>query len=269
MGIRSAEAAAAAHGIDPLATLISLPRDRLYMYTKLLKDLEDRTPRNHPSRKNVETALKFFKNVERQVWEEKNRDLLRKQVIQLEKRFKPPISLMAPQRVFYHEGDVKILEDRKPKIWHVWLFSDLIVYGRPSWLNTGFYRHKGSITISEYGNAPEFGPFALYVSNTQGNRLQIIASNEMEKEFWKNQFSRCPKAKLSAVDQEEQNQMWELQNQIHNKLVLEERKKPPPPPPPPREPDLPNGWVELVDDSTKNKYYYNEIEQVTQWERPV
>ena len=270
LGIRSAEAAAAAHGIESLPALIALPKDRLYVYTKLLKNLEDRTPKTHPCRRNIEKTVRFFKDIERQVWEEKNREKLRAQVKRLEKQFKPSIVLSSPSRVFYHDAEIKILENKKPVSRHVWLFNDLIVYGRSSWLNAGFYRHKGSVKLSEYGNSPDFGPLAFYVSNTAGHRLILIASNEKEKQFWMKQLSRCPGTHLSEQDQLENDQLWNLQQQIQASLVLEETK----PPPPPREedpilePELPSGWIELLDENTNNVYYYNESLGVTQWEKP-
>ena len=32
---------------------------------------------------------------------------------------------------------------------------------------------------------------------------------------------------------------------------------------------MPEGWVELLDERTNHKYYWNRITNVTQWERPV
>ena len=80
-----------------------------------MKGLLDRTPKTHPQRRNVETALRNFKDIERHIWEEKNRERLRKQVGEIEKLFKPRISLMEPHRVFYYAADINVLEDRKTK----------------------------------------------------------------------------------------------------------------------------------------------------------
>lgn len=77
---------------------MKLPRDRLYVYTKLINSLLARTPPNHPSLDKIETVSKFFKNLERRIDYAKNRKKNQEIVRKVERLFKPAINLAKDNR---------------------------------------------------------------------------------------------------------------------------------------------------------------------------
>ena len=160
-----------------------------------------------------------------------------------------------------------MMSNGKSKPRKVWLFNDIIVYGRPSWLAPGFYRHKGSVTVSRFGSAFEYGPFAFFVENAAKHREVFLPMNDNLKSWWFNKLEDCPDA-IRERSKEEVKASALVRKQPE--LVAEAAVKPPPPPPPPvvDEEGLPAGWVELFDDTNQRPYYYNEAQGITQWERP-
>ena len=87
-----------AHRIQTLPELVALPKDRLYVYTKLLSNLLARTPPDHPSLSKIETVSKFFKNLERRIDYAKNKKQNQAIVRKVEKLFKPSINLLEENR---------------------------------------------------------------------------------------------------------------------------------------------------------------------------
>lgn len=151
----------------------------------------------------------------------------------------------------------------KAKARNVWLFNDIFVYGRPSWLLAGSFRHIGSIEVTKYGNADEYGPLAFFIENSTSRRIVMIAQHEAELDYWFEKLDFCP----HAVDARRQDIISVATPAVPVKVQVKKDVAPPLPPKPAR-PGLPNGWIELTDDASQQKYYYHEDRGITQWERP-
>lgn len=156
----------------------------------------------------------------------------------------------------------------KSKSRNIWLFNDMVVYGRPSWLAPGFYRHKGSVTVSRFGSAFEYGPFAFFVENAAKHREVFLPKDERVRAWWFQRLEGCPDAVRERSAAEIKASIATQRQALPVEAAV---AKPAPPPPPPKaaaKPSLPAGWVELFDEANQRAYYYNEAEGVTQWDRP-
>jgi len=267
---RTADEAARHVGVPSLAELMHRPVARIPEYIRLLKGLMKRTPPSHPSFNDAEIAIVLFKNVQEYMKRAINMKENVKTIREIEKRFRPVLSLATPGRFLIHTGSAnRIAENLDAKRRHFFLFSDIMVCARNSeWLSIGHLRHVATIQIKSFGTSPDLGPDAFHVTGADGEVWNLIG----DKLVWMEKLELCPNT-VNEARQKRQQRIGGAYANVNGVMggqyqstQVKVSPNPPPPPPPPR---LPQGWVALVDESSGRTYYYNAEKKVTQWEHPL
>jgi len=279
-GFVSADEAAAIAHVPPLAELMKRPLQRIDEYINLLRKLQARTSSNHPSIVDINRAVEIFHSIQVYVKKAEKMRENQKEIMRLQERFSPSITLVKSGRILLHMGDLQRMEKGNPKKRHFWLFNDMILCARDSeWLNRGSYRHKGSMALKSFGETAEYGPNAFFVKGKTGEQWVLIGIGVDTKNEWLQKLALCPHV-INEIAQvmdrsRETLRLRQEYGKQHPGVTRTMGTKsfqpvpPPPPPPLPRQDELPPGWVKLQDPSTGKDYFYNESQQITQWDKPT
>ncbi len=281
MGFASAAEAAATQNIPPLKELMQRPLERTKEYIQLLQRLKDRTPSNHPSIPRLERAIQIFGHIDTYVKEAKNMKKNQEILGEIGERFSPQIGLKKPRRFFIFKEKVHRMEHGNPKERVLWLFNDIVICSRPSkFLNRGAYRDLGHLVIKSVSDSSEYGPLAFQIKSVKGETWTLMCETSEMKAVWRKKFSLSNGLIVTDQNTIRADSTFSLKSGSNVSPVTTTpvsstsfgaggqsvAAPPPPPPPPPRA--IPDGWVELYDETAQKHYYYSQKLNITQWEMP-
>lgn len=180
-------------GLGLLDWLIK-PVQRVTKYPLLLRELEKNTPENHSDRENTVLAARAVQELVDQVnIAAKNTESLHHILRIADEVGDIPSSLQlktTPGRYYVTEGKFVKVSHGKHQERFFWMFSDLLMYGRPNVTPMRKYTYKGTIILSKsnYEDLPdgnEFGANAIRITRLDSKKTYIIyCKDPKQKAFW-------------------------------------------------------------------------------------
>jgi hypothetical protein len=162
-----------------LASFLIMPVQRLPRYRLLLVELVDATPPAHADRpalvEAVELVTKIAQQVNASVAARANRDKL--MAISAEIRGSAP-AIVAPQRTFVREGELRKLCRKGVKRRRVWLFSDSLLYATPSDVPGTRISLKPVLLMLRGASVAEVPPGSLAIDDVTPYALQISTATK-------------------------------------------------------------------------------------------
>jgi len=150
-----------------------LPVQRIPRYVLLLNDFINSTDHSHPDYDDLTDSLNLMKKVAEEINKSMNENENRRKCIELQTIFSEPIELVEAHREFVYEGDV-IKQCRKAKKGRrLWLFNDILLYGKtipasPKYLLSG----KFELENFEVHDIPDD------LSNHMENAIELISKTK-------------------------------------------------------------------------------------------
>eukprot|EP00743_Colponemidia_sp_Colp-15_P009157 GILK01009991.1.p1 GENE.GILK01009991.1~~GILK01009991.1.p1 ORF type:complete len:1198 (-),score=260.65 GILK01009991.1:77-3361(-) len=213
-------------------SFLILPIQRIPRYRLLLAELLKYSDFSNPVHgfKELEASLKLLEDVAKYVNESIRQQENRQKLLEIQAKFVGKVQLVEPHRMYVMDGPLIKICRRSPKLFHFFLFNDVLVYGSVI-PGTNTYLYHRTITLMGKNNAflrvvdvPDTAAFknAFQIINSQKSFTCCAATPE-EKEEWVKTVSKTT-AKLRHHNQTRQSVMMGISVEQFNEEAAEDAK---------------------------------------------
>eukprot|EP00484_Ammonia_sp_Unknown_P027509 CAMPEP_0197032254 /NCGR_PEP_ID=MMETSP1384-20130603/10974_1 /TAXON_ID=29189 /ORGANISM="Ammonia sp." /LENGTH=952 /DNA_ID=CAMNT_0042461887 /DNA_START=28 /DNA_END=2886 /DNA_ORIENTATION=- len=112
-----------------LASLLILPIQRLPRYKLLLSEIMKNTPDAHPDAADLRKSLEKVEHISMEINTRMKEFERRETVKKIERKFDGNIKILEPHRQFIREGKLWKVCRNKDRLYHFFLFNDILLYG--------------------------------------------------------------------------------------------------------------------------------------------
>lgn len=177
-----------------LESHLIMPIQRIPRYRLLLENIVSHTPEDHPDYKKVKEMLGVISGVAAKINEEIRRAEQRDRVLEIQDLFRGKIQLVTPNRIFKLSGELTKICRKSDKVFHFFLFNDLLIYGVP--LPSGSYLlHReflidASFLVADIPSSSGSCEFCFQIRNSKKSFV-VYAKDQVEKDTWLKAFNEA------------------------------------------------------------------------------
>jgi len=158
----------------------------------LLTEFINNTEPTHPDYKDLTDSLNLMKKVAEQINKAMSENENKRKCIDLQKIFTEPVELVEAHREFVYEGDLTKQCRKARKLRRLWLFNDILLYGKP-FPATGKFKLSGIIKLENFVVKDIEDNLEINIENaleltSTSKSFVIYASTPLEKTIWLKHF---------------------------------------------------------------------------------